>query len=297
VWRARHQLLARPCAVKVIRPDRLGESNREKTIARFRLEARTIAQLSSPNTVRLFDFGVTETGSLYFVMELLEGLDLASLVQRFGPFPPERALIVLQQACRSLGEAHAAGLLHRDIKPHNLQLCRLGLDFDVVKVLDFGLAKSLREGNADLTSDGILTGTPAYMPPERVQGGDADERSDLYALGCVGFWMLTGRTVFTGDPMAMMLHHVRDAPQPPSMFAPAPIPERLEQIVLACLEKSPKVRPPSAMDLFHQLAEVRVETPWSAERAESWWREHLPAYAGPPPGGDPTGELSLAPFK
>jgi DNA-binding NtrC family response regulator len=297
VWRARHQLLARPCAVKVIRPDRLGDSNREKTIERFRLEARTIARLSSPNTVSLFDFGVTDTGSFYFVMELLEGLDLASLVQRFGPFPPERALVVLQQACRSLGEAHAAGLLHRDIKPHNLQLCRLGLDFDVVKVLDFGLAKSLREGNTDLTIDGILTGTPAYMPPERVQGGDADERSDIYALGCLGYWMLTGRTVFAGDPMAMMLHHVRDAPQPPSTFAPGPIPERLEQIILACLEKSPDLRPQSAMQLWHQLDDVELSTPWTAERAESWWREHLPAYAGPPPGGDPTGELSLAPFK
>jgi DNA-binding NtrC family response regulator len=296
VWRARHQLLARPCAVKVIRPDRLGESNREKAIERFRLEARTIARLTSPNTVRLFDFGVTETGSLYFVMELLEGLDLASLVQRFGPFPPERALVVLRQACRSLGEAHAAGLLHRDIKPHNLQLCRLGLDFDIVKVLDFGLAKSLREGNADLTTDDILTGTPAYMPPERVQGADADERSDLYGLSCVGYWMLTGRTVFVGDPMAMMLRHVRDAPQPPSKLAPGPVPERLEQIVLACLEKLPARRPESAMDLWHQLGDVTVATPWTAERAERWWREHLPAYAGPP-RDDPTGELSFAPLQ
>ena len=120
VWRARHQLLARPCAVKLIRPDLLGESNREKTIERFRLEAKTIAQLTSPNTVRLFDFGVSETGSFYFVMELLDGMDLYSLVQRFGPLPPERVVAVLRQACRSLGEAHAAGLLHRDIKPHNL---------------------------------------------------------------------------------------------------------------------------------------------------------------------------------
>ena len=256
VWRARHQLLARPCAVKVIRPERLGESNREKTIERFRLEARTIARLSSPNTVRLFDFGVTDTGSFYFVMELLEGLDLASLVQRFGPLPAERVVVVLRQACRSLGEAHAAGLLHRDIKPHNLFLCRLGLDFDVVKVLDFGLVKSLREANANLTADGILTGTPAYMPPERVQGGDADERSDIYALGCVAYWMLTGQTVFAGEPMAMMLHHVRTAPQPPSKSAPGPVPQRLEEIVLACLEKSPELRPQSAMDLWHQLGEV-----------------------------------------
>ena len=292
VWRARHQLLARPCAVKVIRPDRLGESNREKTIERFRLEAMAIARLSSPNTIRLFDFGVTETGSLYFVMELLQGLDLASLVQRFGPLPAERAIAVLRQACRSLGEAHAVGLLHRDIKPHNLHLCRLGLDFDVIKVLDFGLVKSLREGNANLTADGILTGTPAYMPPERVQGSDADERSDIYALGCVAYWMLTGQTVFAGDPMAMMLHHVRTAPQSPSKLASGPIPERLEQIVLACLEKAPERRPPSAIDLWQQLGDVRVATPWTAERAESWWREHLPDDASPLPGGDATGELS-----
>jgi DNA-binding NtrC family response regulator/tRNA A-37 threonylcarbamoyl transferase component Bud32 len=295
VWRARHLLLARPCAVKVIRPDRLGESSREKTVERFRLEAKAIARLSSQNTVRLFDFGVTETGSLYFVMELLEGLDLASLVQRFGPLPAERAVAVLRQACRSLGEAHAAGLLHRDIKPHNLYLCRLGLDVDVVKVLDFGLVKSLREGNADLTTDGILTGTPAYMPPERVQGVDADERSDIYALGCVAYWMLTGRTVFAGEPMAMMLHHVRTAPQPPSKSAPGPVPERLDQIVLACLEKAPEQRPPSAIDLWHQLGEVTVATPWTAERAENWWRQHLPADAGPR-GRDGTGTLSLTPF-
>jgi serine/threonine-protein kinase len=199
---------------------------------------------------------------------------------------------VLRQACRSLGEAHAAGILHRDIKPHNLHLCRLGLEFDVVKVLDFGLAKSIGEGTADLTADGILTGTPAYMPPERVLGSDADERSDIYALGCVAHWMLTGQTVFAGDPMAMMLHHVRTAPQPASKAAPGPVPARLEQIVLACLEKTPHHRPPSVIDLWRQLGEVEVTTPWTAERAERWWRQHLPADAGPLLDGDATGELS-----
>jgi DNA-binding NtrC family response regulator len=292
VWRARHQLLARPCAIKVIRPDRLVDSNREKTLERFRREAKAVARLSSPNTVRLFDFGVTETGSIYFVMELLEGLDISALVQRFGPMPAERAIDVLRQACRSLGEAHASGLLHRDIKPHNLQLCRLGLEFDVVKVLDFGLVKSLREGSADLTADDVVTGTPAYMPPERVQGGVADERSDIYALGCVAYWMLTGQTVFTGDPMAMMLHHVRTAPPPPSKLARAAIPERLDEIVLACLAKAPAQRPSSAIALWQQLGDVKLAMPWTAERAESWWREQLPEQAGPPPGGDATGELS-----
>ena len=199
VWRARHQLLARPCAIKLIRTELLDQSRREAATERFRLEARSIARLSSPNTVRLYDFGVSETGSFYFVMELLSGMDLSSLVQRFGPLPPERAVHVLRQACRSLGEAHAAGLLHRDIKPHNLYLCRLGLDFDVVKVLDFGLVKSLSEGAAELTAEGALTGTPAYMPPERVIGAAVDERSDIYSLGCVAYWMLTGQPCSQGS--------------------------------------------------------------------------------------------------
>ena len=172
VWRARHQLLARPCAVKLIRPDRLGAGGRDVALERFRLEARAIARLSSPNTVRLYDFGVSESGSLYFVMELLRGLDLFALVKSIGPLPPERVVYVLRQACRSLAEAHEAGLLHRDVKPHNLFLCRLGLDCDVVKVLDFGLVKSVGgEDDAQLTAEGALTGTPAYMPPERAAGG------------------------------------------------------------------------------------------------------------------------------
>jgi DNA-binding NtrC family response regulator len=279
VWRARHQLLARPCAIKLIKPELLGESNREAATERFRLEAKTIARLTSPNTVRLYDFGVSETGSFYFVMELLTGMDLNSLVQRFGPMPPERVVSVLRQACRSLGEAHAAGLLHRDIKPHNLHLCRLGLDFDVVKVLDFGLAKSLREDATQLTVAGVLTGTPAYMPPERVMGAAADERSDLYSLGCVAYWMLTGKTVFTGEPMAVMIHHARTAPQAPSKASGLPIPERLEEIVMSCLEKAPDKRPSSAVDLWHQLGEVTLPSAWEADRAESWWREHLPQFA------------------
>jgi DNA-binding NtrC family response regulator len=296
VWRARHQLLARPCAVKLIRTELLGEKNRDAAIERFRLEAKAISRLSSPNTVRLYDFGVSDTGSFYFVMELLEGMDLHSLVSEHGPLPPERVVFVVRQACRSLAEAHAAGLLHRDIKPHNLHLCRLGLDFDVVKVLDFGLVKSLREGDANLTAEGALTGTPAYMPPERVLGADADERSDLYSLGCVAYWMLTGQTVFTGEPMAMMIHHARTAPKPPSQVSGRPVPERLEQIVLACLEKAPENRPASALELWRLLGEVPLETAWTPEAAELWWRENLAAFTGPARGGDSSGDLSLTPI-
>ena len=292
VWRARHQLLMRPCAVKLIKLELLGESNRESAIARFRLEAKAIARLNSPNTVRLYDFGVSESGAFYFVMELLEGQDLLSLVERFGPLPPERVVAVMRQACRSLGEAHAAGLLHRDIKPHNLFLCRLGLEYDVLKVLDFGLVKSVREGEANLTADGAVTGTPAYMPPERVLGAPAEERSDLYALGCVAYWMLTGQPVFTGEPMAMMIHHARTAPKPPSQVSGLPIPKRLEEIVLACLEKVPQTRPSSALELWRQLGEVPLETPWTPERAEAWWLSSLPDLSSPGPRPDSSGELS-----
>jgi len=292
VWRARHQLLARPCAIKLIRPDMLGEGKRDPATERFRLEARTISRLNSPNTVRLYDFGLSETGSFYLVMELLTGMDVQSLVQRFGPSAPERVVSVIRQACRSLGEAHAAGVLHRDIKPHNLFLCRLGLEFDVVKVLDFGLVKSLNDDAAQLTAEGTLTGTPGYMPPERVVGGAADARSDLYALGCVAYWMLTGRTVFTGEPMAVMIHHARTRPEPPSKFSTVPIPERLEQIVMACLEKAPENRPASALELWRALGEV-PGTPWTHERAESWWSEHLPEIASPSPASDSSETISV----
>jgi serine/threonine protein kinase len=295
VWRARHQLLARPCAIKLIKPELLGESSRaEAAIERFRLEATTIARMTSLNTVRLYDFGVSETGSFYFVMELLSGVDLSTLIQRFGPVPPERVVAVLRQACRSLGEAHSAGLLHRDIKPQNLFLCRLGIDFDIVKVLDFGLVKSLDESATSLTAAGTLTGTPAYMPPERVLGVTADERSDLYSLGCVAYWMLTGQPLFTGEPMAVMIHHARTKPKPPSAILGTGIPERLEQIVLACLEKAPEKRPSSAIDLWQQLGEVPLTDPWTPQRAQRWWLEHLPDLSTAPAPGDGS-ELNVRP--
>jgi DNA-binding NtrC family response regulator len=295
VWRGRHQLLARPCAIKLIRPDLLGESKRDAATERFRLEARTIARLTSPNTVRLYDFGVSDTGGFYFVMELLSGMDVFSLVQRFGPLPAERVVAVLRQACRSLAEAHAAGVLHRDIKPHNLFLCRLGVEFDVLKVLDFGLVKSLHDDATQITADGTLMGTPAYMPPERVLGAPAEERSDIYALGCVAYWMLTGRTVFTGEPMAVMIHHARTVPQPPSKVSGVSIPDRLEQIVLACLEKAADKRPSSAIDLWRELGDVPLTSSWTAERAEIWWCENVPDLTRPAIATDASGDVNIAP--
>ena len=286
VWRARHQLLARPCAVKLIRTDVLDGPTREAAVKRFRLEALSIARLTSPNTVRLFDFGVSESGSFYFVMELLEGMDLFAMVRRHGALPPERAVSVLRQACRSLGEAHAAGLLHRDIKPHNLFLCRLGLEYDVAKLLDFGLVKSTGDDEAHLTAEGSVTGTPAFMPPERVLGYSADARSDIYSLGCVGYWMLTGTTVFTGDPMAMMMSHARTPPKPPSLALGRPLPAGLDGVILSCLAKDPEKRPKDAVELWNELGAIAFETPWTSERAEGWWREHQPDLFEKGPGSD-----------
>jgi DNA-binding NtrC family response regulator/tRNA A-37 threonylcarbamoyl transferase component Bud32 len=295
VWRARHQLLARTCAVKLIRPDRLGSTSRVTALERFRREARSIARLSSPHTVRLYDFGTTESGGLFFAMELLDGFDLSSVVENFGPLPPERVVSILRQACRSLAEAHQAGLLHRDVKPQNLFLCCLGLECDVVKVLDFGLVKSTDGEDAQITAAGALTGTPAYMPPERVKGGEGDARSDIYALGCVAFWMLTGRTVFTGAAMAMVVAHANTVPERPSSVLGRPLPERLEQLVMDCLEKDPSHRPPTALDLWRLLGEVPLEQPWTPERALGWWQEKRPGLFGTSPVDDATGGSSIEP--
>jgi serine/threonine-protein kinase len=245
-------------------------------LERFRREARTVARLTSPNTVRVYDFGVSETGSPYFVMELLDGMDLHSVVERFGPLPPERAVEILRQACRSLAEAHNAGLLHRDIKPQNVFLCRLGVEYDLLKLLDFGLACSFRESDHHLTREGVITGTPAYMPPERALGEPADERSDLYSLGCVAFYMMTGQPVFTGEPMAVMLKHVNTPPCAPSTVSEQPIPEDVDRIVMACLQKVPGKRPRSALELWRSLGTTGVAGRWTHEDAERWWRAHSP---------------------
>jgi len=201
VWRAEHTLLARPSAIKLIRPEALGgsgTSTADKAVARFRREAQVTASLRSPHTVELYDFGTARDGTFYYVMELLEGLDLGSLVERHGPLPAERVVHILQQACDSLAEAHDRGLIHRDVKPANIHLCRLGRQFDYVKVLDFGIVKlSKRDQGTRLTMEGVITGTPSFMAPEVILGdGDIDHRADLYALGCVAYWLLVGVPVF-----------------------------------------------------------------------------------------------------
>ncbi len=279
VWRAEHRLLARPAAIKVIRPrpDASPDDRREAT-ARFEREAKVTAQLRSPHTVSLFDYGLTDDGAAFYAMELLDGVDLETLVQRHGPVEPSRAIHFLRQACDSLAEAHDLGLVHRDVKPANMIAQRSGRARDALKVLDFGLVTLGARPKANdpkLTDAGVVVGTPAFMAPEQVVGDVADPRADLYALGCVGYWLLTGVLVFDAEsPVRMLIDHARTPPVPPSKRSKSPIPADLEAVILACLAKDPAERPQSADELDRRLAACEDAGAWTPERARAWWDQH-----------------------
>lgn len=283
VWRASHRMLARPAAVKLIRlgVTRGDEVMRAAVQKRFEREAQATAALRSPHTIGIFDFGIARDGSFYYVMELLDGLDLDSLVKLDGPQPPERVVHLLRQACHSLHEAHLAGLVHRDIKPANLFVCHYGADVDFVKVLDFGLvAEQVKNPEATaLTGQHTITGTPAYMAPEMARGTEPiDGRADLYALGCVAYWLLTGQLVFPADTViGMLMGHLTEAPKPPSTRSGRPVPPALEELILTCLEKDPELRPRSARELSDRLAALNLEAAWTERRAAEWWEEIEPA--------------------
>ena len=286
VWRARHRLLIRPAAIKLIRPQMSGDP--ELLLRRFEREARATAALKSPHTVQLYDFGATEDGRLYYVMELLDGLDLDTLVRQYGPLPAERVVHLLRQVCSSLQDAHGNGLVHRDIKPANVVVSRAGTTFDFAKVLDFGLVKldtaglggngAAGQSDVKLSSEGSASGTPAFMAPEVVLGAaDTDHRVDLYALGCVAYWMLTGKLVFEGrSGVEVMYHHAHTPPPRPSARSELAIPAPLEELVMESLEKDPGHRPASAEAVSTRLVAVPLESPWTAERAERWWAMHRP---------------------
>ncbi|MBW2257944.1 MAG: serine/threonine protein kinase, partial [Deltaproteobacteria bacterium] len=285
VWRAEHEMLARPAAIKLIRPERLGEVDSEtglRMLRRFEREVQTTATLTSPHTIELYDFGRTPDGAFFYVMELLNGLDLATLVERFGPLSPDRVAYLLIQVCSSLSEAHLAGLIHRDIKPANIYLCRKGIEYDYVKVLDFGLVKTMGDTHARetrLTAEGVAAGSPAFMAPEVATAGVVDSRVDLYSLGCVAYWLLTGQVVFEGtSAVQVVMQHVQNEPTPPSRRTELEIPPALEQIVMDCLAKSPSDRPGSADELAQRLRESGLAVAWSADRAQRWWERHLPEH-------------------
>jgi serine/threonine-protein kinase len=302
VWRAEHRLLARNAAVKLVRPEVLGAGGPDDghTIRRrFEREAQATAALGSPHTIRVFDYGMTDEGTFYYVMELLSGRDLESMVREFGPVAPDRALFLLRQACHSLAEAHARGLVHRDIKPANIYVCRMGLEYDFVKVLDFGLVKVRRRGDRQATTATIdhTTGTPAYMAPEVILGeSNVDRRADVYALGCVAYYLLTGQLVFEADsPMKMLMQHVQAEPVPPSKRTELKIPRELDELVLACLHKDPRKRPQNAEELLAMAWTCKTCEAWNHQTARTWWEAHLPELCGPLTILEPD-EISMAAY-
>jgi serine/threonine-protein kinase len=282
VYLAHHRMLARPAAIKLIRLEAFASEDGAKAqlaSARFRREAEAAARLKSPHTVQLYDFGTTDEGRLYLVMELLEGITLEQLVRAEGALPAARVIHILRQVCESLEEAHDSGLVHRDIKPANIHVGRVGLKHDFVKVLDFGLVKSVvpQSDDAMATAIGLTPGTPAYLAPEMALGESPDGRADLYALGCVAYFLLTGHLVFqAGNGLQMITKHIQEKPVPPSQRSELDVAPELDRVVLACLAKKPDDRPRSAAELERMLGEIEVE-PWSEEAATQWWQTHQPA--------------------
>jgi len=275
VFRASHARLRRPVAIKMLRPGGLSGDD----VARFEREAQITAGLQSPHTIQLYDFGQVPDGRCYYAMELLDGFDLQAFVGRFGPIPPGRLVHWLLQACHSLEEAHAAELVHRDIKPSNLYVCRRGLERDVVKILDFGLVKPKAElAGADpiLTAAGSFRGTPAYLAPESVTVGDVDQRSDIYSLGCVAWFLLVGREPFLADsPIQVLMKHVGEAPLPPSEASEFDVPPALDALILSCLEKDPAARVQTVDGVRRALEAIPIAQPWDRSRSLAWWQSHL----------------------
>jgi serine/threonine-protein kinase len=303
VYKATHRMLARPAAIKLIRPEMLGAVDDEAAklaVTRFRREAEAAANLRSQHTVELYDFGVTADGTLYLVMEFLEGLDLQTLVKENGPLSAGRIVHILRQVCESLEEAHAIGLVHRDIKPANIHLGRVGLHNDFVKVLDFGLVKevsSVSVGDSMSTVPGQMAlGTPGYMAPEMALGDRIDGRADIYALGCVAYYLITGELVFEAETAFQMIaKHLQTPPVPPSERTAGPVPRELERLILKCLAKDPADRPQTAAQLAQALEFIPVDA-WNEDRARRWWEGRgRPVVGGELPRPDSVSTASIIP--
>ena len=272
VYLAEHLLMKRPCAIKVIRPEKAGDP---KVLARFEREVQATAKLSHWNSVDIFDYGRTDDGTFYYVMEYLPGMNLLELVRRYGPLPAARAIHLVRQATNALAEAHDLGLVHRDIKPANIFAAIRGGRFDVAKLLDFGLAKPLiNVAEAQLTQKGAITGSPLYMSPEQAIGDrDPDARSDIYALGGVLYFLVTGRPPFEDEqPMRVLIAHAHEPPPPPSQHN-ADVPDDVELIIMRCLQKSPDDRFQSATELVTALEDCEDYGLWTRDDARSWWLE------------------------
>jgi hypothetical protein len=273
VYLAEHVLLRRPCAIKLIRPERVGDP---KNLLRFEREVQTTATLTHPNTVQIYDYGHAEDGTFYYVMEHLPGLSLEELVRQHGPLPPMRAVHFLRQVCGALREAHSVGLIHRDVKPGNVMVCERGGQHDVAKLLDFGMVLA-RDAGADgerLTQEGVIAGTPAYMSPEQAAGrDDLDARSDIYSVGCLAYCLLTGRPPFADRAaIGMVAAHMYESPAPLRDRRPD-VPEELQAVVLRCLAKNPTERFAGAQELDSALAACPVGQ-WTEQDAAAWGRAH-----------------------
>ncbi len=265
VYRARHALLRRPTAIKLLRPDR----NNAEHLARFEREARHTAELSHPNTVAIYDYGRSPDGVFYYVMEYLDGVDLQTLTDLDGPQPWRRVLHILEQVAGALVEAHGRGLVHRDVKPRNIILCRRGGVADVAKVVDFGLVREL-DAEPGLSHDHVV-GTPDYLAPESINDpSSTGPASDLYALGAVAYYLLTGQRVFEGDLVQLCVQHLRDTPVPPEERTDNPVPPALSELILACLAKGPDARP-TADHLRRAVARLAAGERWTEQEAGDWW--------------------------
>ena len=281
VWTAEHRLLTRPAAIKLISTKKFGgPSQGQEIVKRFKREAQATAALHSAHTINLFDFGVTNEGIFYYVMELLDGMDLEEIIRKHGPMSAARTAFIVEQICHSLADAHEMGMIHRDVKPANVFLCRMGRDFDFVKVLDFGLVKAVNKrvaGDEKLTMAHAATGTPAFMAPEMADGAAVDHRVDIYGLGCVAYWMLTGHLVFEADsPMRLIAQHLQETPEAPSTRTEIEVPEELDALILSCLSKDPGQRPQSAEELAAGLRKIRYPERWEGSDAQAWWHRHQP---------------------
>jgi serine/threonine-protein kinase len=275
VYLAEHRMLKRLCAVKVMRPEQAGDPH---ALARFAREVRMTARLSHWNTIEIFDYGRSEQGAFFYAMEYLPGLSLEDLLRRHGPMPAERVIHLLRQACNGLREAHAIGLVHRDIKPGNLFAAQRGGLYDVVKVLDFGLVKTVEEPpSARLTQEGAISGSPLFMSPEQARGlSDLDARSDIYSLGAVGYALLSGRPPFERTTsLEVLIAHARDKAVPPSELQ-ADVPADLERIILRCLAKRPEDRFQDAYALEMALAACTAADQWTQAHATRWWQANYP---------------------
>ena len=273
VYRARHGMMRRPSAIKLLRADRAGEID----LRRFEREVQLTARLTHPNTITIFDYGRTHDGVFYYAMELLDGATLQRIVSIAGAQPAGRVVRILAMVCGALTEAHAIGLIHRDIKPANIMLCTQGGERDVVKLLDFGLVKEFQVGRAvQLTGASMVVGTPQYLAPESIREPDsADPRTDIYALGAVAYYLLAGVHVFDGKSIVEVCsQHLHQEPEPLSARGLA-VPAELEAVVLACLHKDPARRPQTAAELRRRVEACPVD-PWDNAKALAWWREYQP---------------------